>query len=119
MELGSEVGVAITMYSPARLSYVLPDGVQASVEVTTDYPFDGNVTVKASCGKGMSLSLRIPSWTFDPVVTINGSAVSSPPAEPGTMYSVLCSWNTTVNLTFPMRTTVTRRYNNAASIYRG
>lgn len=119
MELGSQVGVAILMYSPARLQCTLPDGVQTSVEITTDYPFDKGIMVSAFCGAGMTLALRIPSWTFNPTVIVNKTAVATPPPEPGTMYEILCSWNTVVNLSFPMRTTVQRRYNNAASIYRG
>ena len=119
MELGSQVGVAIAMYSPASLRYTLPDGAEATIQVNTDYPFDGNVSVSAFCGKGMVLSLRIPSWTFDPVVSVNGTAQATPPPEPGTMYELLCSWSTNVSLVFPMRTVVVRRYNNAASVYRG
>jgi DUF1680 family protein len=119
MELGNRVGVAIMMYSPARLQYTLPDGVQASVEIATDYPFDGSVLVTAFCGTGMALALRIPSWTFDPIIAVNKTIEATPPPEPGTTYEILCSWSTVVNLTFPMRTIVTRRCNNAASIYRG
>ena len=119
MELGSEVGVAITMYAPANLRYTLPDGVEASVDVSTDYPFDGNVSVTAFCGRGMTLSLRIPSWTLNPVVTVNSTTDSTPSPVPGTMHQVLCTWTTTLNLTFPMKTVVTRRFNNAASVFRG
>ena len=105
------------MYSPASVTYTLPDGVKATIQIDTDYPFDGNVTISAFCGSGMVLALRVPSWTFDPVVSVNGTA--TPPPVPGTMHQLLCSWSTKVELTFPMRTAVTRRYNNAASVYRG
>ncbi len=121
MEYSNQVGVAIVMYAPAHLTYTLPDGAEGSVTVSTNYPFDGNVLVSSFCGQGMFLSFRIPSWTFDPILTINGTnaPLQTPPPVPGTMYEVLCTWNTTFNLTFPMKTVVTRRYNNAASIFRG
>lgn len=120
MEHGNGLGVAITMWAPANLSYVRPDGSEVSVEVVTDYPFDEKATVLAFCGTGMVLSLRIPSWTYDPVISINGTDVTSRDAPvPGTMHEIICTWKTEVELTFPMKVVVTRRYNNASSVYRG
>ena len=119
MELGSQKGVAVTMYAPASLNYTLTDGVNATVEIATDYPFDHNVLITAFCGAGMAMSLRIPSWTYKPVVLVNATAETTPPPEPGTMHDILCTWNTVINVELPMDITVTRRYNNAASIYRG
>ena len=72
------------MYSPAEVNYTLRNGVHAELSIKTDYPFDDTVTIDASCGKGMILSLRIPSWTVQPVVVaVNGSIEDKYPM-PGT-----------------------------------
>lgn len=122
MKLRYNDGVAIFMYAPAIVNFTIPPyDRKVSVEIVTDYPFDGNVTVYASCSWKMFLSFRIPSWTLNPVVTVNGTARVVPdyPVLPGKMYEVACFYNTVVKLTFPMKIRVTRRFNNAASIYRG
>ena len=84
MEHGSEAGFVVGMYAPVQMDYKLPNGVAASLNVQTDYPFNDTIVIDAACGKGLLLSLRIPSWTNEPTVMINGTAHSQPPPVPGT-----------------------------------
>ena len=79
MEHGSGLGLVVAMYSPAEVDYTLANGIQAKLSIKTDYPFDDTVTIDASCGKGMILSLRIPSWAYQSTVSINGTAEDKSP----------------------------------------
>ena len=79
MEHGSGLGLVVAMYSPAEVSYTLANGVQVKLSIKTDYPFDDTVTIDASCGKGMILSLRIPSWTYQSSVSVNGTVEDKSP----------------------------------------
>ena len=73
MEQGSGLGLVVAMYSPAEVDYTLANGIQAKLSIKTDYPFDGTVTIDASCEKGMILSLRIPSWAYKSNISVNGT----------------------------------------------
>ena len=79
MEQGSGEGLVVAMYSPAVVKYTLENGIEAMLSIKTDYPFDDTVTIDASCGKGMILSLRIPSWAYQATVSINGTEDTKPP----------------------------------------
>lgn len=83
MEQGSGEGLVVAMYSPAVISHTLGNGVQATLSIQTNYPFSDTVTVDASCGKGMILSFRIPSWAVKPSVSINGTDDVKPPFPGG------------------------------------
>ena len=126
------------MYSPAEVDYTLANGVQAKLTIKTDYPFDDTVTIDASCGKGMILSLRIPSWTYQSSVSVNGTAEDKSPLPGeetielfidikshrchivlGSLFDLFCTWSTEIVLKFPMKITVERRYNDSAAIFRG
>ena len=83
MEQGSGEGLVVAMYSPAVVTHTLGNGVEATLSIKTDYPFNDTVTVDASCGKGMILSFRIPSWAFGSTVSINGTNDTKPPFPGG------------------------------------
>ena len=73
MEHGNGLGLVVAMYSPVIVDYTLANGVETKLSMKTDYPFDDTVTLNAFCGKGMILSLRIPSWPVKPTVSVNGT----------------------------------------------
>ena len=91
MEYGSGQGLAVAMYSPAVVEYTLANGVEAKLSITTDYPFDENVSINASCGMGMLLSLRIPSWAIMPTISINGTNGAIPPIPGGWCFHITTS----------------------------
>lgn len=47
-------------------------GLDAAVQVTTDYPWDGRITVNVTRGGQWGLKLRVPSWASGATVLING-----------------------------------------------
>lgn len=93
MEYGSGLGLAVAMYSPAVVKYTLASGVEAQLSIKTDYPFNDSVTIDASCGKGMFLSLRIPSWAVEPTVSINGTNETTPPVPGGWSITTMSLFN--------------------------
>ena len=73
MAAGDGKGLVVAMLAPALVQYELPSGSTVSLNIATDYPFDDKVEISAQCAEGMTLSLRIPSWTVGASVQVNGS----------------------------------------------
>jgi DUF1680 family protein len=80
--LGSPTRAVLHQYMPGRYAAQLADG-EVVLEVATDYPWDGTVTVVIdSAPHGPSeLALRIPVWAERPTLTVNGRKVGSSPAD--------------------------------------
>jgi len=53
------------------------------LQVDTDYPWDGTVTVRIVNGpeRPWELALRVPDWAEHPTLTVNGQNVGSSPAD--------------------------------------
>jgi DUF1680 family protein len=73
----SDDGVQIHQYAPSRITAELPAG-DLSLDVSTQYPWDGSVRVEVTAAPGgeAELALRIPSWA-------HGATVDGAPAEAG------------------------------------
>lgn len=53
------------------------------IEQTTEYPYDGRITLKLNKLKGIStLRLRIPSWADNATLTVGGKALEVPATGP-------------------------------------
>jgi DUF1680 family protein len=80
--LGSPMRAVLHQYMPGRYAAQLADG-EVVLEVATDYPWDGTVTVViASAPHGpWELALRIPDWAERPTLAVNGRKVGSSPAD--------------------------------------
>jgi DUF1680 family protein len=59
-----EAGVQIHQYAPARVRTTIGQGRSVGLDVATDYPRDGTVTVRVTeaDGRPWALSLRVPPW---------------------------------------------------------
>ena len=57
-------GIQIHQYADSRIATTLDGGRPVGLEVTTDYPSDGAVTVRVteSDGRPWALTLRVPNW---------------------------------------------------------
>jgi uncharacterized protein len=58
-------------------------GGEVWMEVSTDYPWDGTVTIRvaeAPAGR-WELALRVPHWAQQPTLTVNGTAVDTAPTD--------------------------------------
>ncbi|MFC7533842.1 glycoside hydrolase family 127 protein [Actinoplanes sp. GCM10030250] len=69
-------GVQIHQYAAATVRTALPDGRQIGLEIDTDYPVSGKVTVRVTEAPDSpwTLTLRIPRWAAG--ATLDGVAVA-------------------------------------------
>jgi len=81
-------GVQVHQYASARVT-----AGSVRLSVATEYPWDGNVslTVEATSGDVWRLALRIPAWSSDVSVRVNGESVEVPVA-PGSYVELDRAW---------------------------
>ncbi|MDW8309065.1 MAG: glycoside hydrolase family 127 protein [Verrucomicrobiales bacterium] len=94
----------INLYAQGQLDAAL-EGERVRWRVTTDYPWDGRVTLQTQLPgpRSFQLRLRVPGWCEGATVALNGKPVAEPTIERG--YIVLDrEWHNgdTVTLNFPM-----------------
>jgi hypothetical protein len=96
-------GIQIHQYVDSRVSTTLDDGRRVGLEVITGYLRDGTVTIRIteSDGRPWALTLRVPNWAAEAVVTDPGGSRRS--ARSGT---VVVEWpyavGDEVTLTIPV-----------------
>ena len=116
----SDGGLATLAYSPCSVSTQI-DGVQVDIREITDYPYGETIRFELSLSQNASFPLhfRIPSWTAEPVLTVNGVAVDG--LVPGQVLKLEREWSNgdVLELHFPMTVSVSRWYENSAAIERG
>jgi uncharacterized protein len=80
--LGGEARAILHQYMTGRYAAAVA-GSEVWLEVTTDYPWDGTVTIRlAGAAAGTwELALRVPEWADQPTLTVNGTAVDTAPAD--------------------------------------
>ena len=78
--VGSDTRVVLHQYMTGRYAAAMAGG-KVRMEVTTDYPWDGTITIRlAEAPAGTwELALRVPHWAEQPTLTVNGTAVDTAP----------------------------------------
>lgn len=113
-------GLAAFAYSPCRVT-AQAGGQEVTIEERTRYPMEGNIKLLISLHSPASfpLHLRIPSWTKNASVTVNGSPVEA--SAPGSVTVISREWSDgdIVELSFPMKVTTDTWYENSISVERG
>lgn len=72
--------LTIHQYATGEIRAVLDDR-RVGIDVTTDYPWDGLVTVRVTAGEGgWELRLRVPEWADGATVEVDGAIT---PVRPG------------------------------------
>ena len=88
--LRSMDGIYVNLFTPSSVRWT--DG-EASLALTqiTRYPFDNKIEMRISASQPheQTVYVRIPAWTRDVVLMVNGKRVS---AEPGTFAAVRNTW---------------------------
>ena len=69
----AENNVYVMAYGPASLRHE-----NTALTLDTLYPFRNCVTVKIECEKAFSINLKIPAWSQDYTVEVNGETVDAP-----------------------------------------
>ena len=80
--LGGEARAVLHQYMTGRYAAAVAGG-EVWLEVTTDYPWEGTVTIRVSeapVGR-WELALRVPHWAEQPTLAVNGTAVDTAPAD--------------------------------------
>jgi DUF1680 family protein len=102
--VSDEGALWVNFYGGNELSTTLAEGIKISLSQETDYPLDGKVKIiiKEASKKAFPIHLRIPRWTENPVLNINGKKLDQP--TPGTYAKIEREWESgdEIILDFPM-----------------
>ncbi|CCG99552.1 hypothetical protein FAES_1542 [Fibrella aestuarina BUZ 2] len=103
-------GVQVNFYAEGTYLANTPGGQSVSLRQQTDYPVSGQSTLHLSLPKTESFTVRvrIPAWSVQSTVTVNGQAV--PTVVAGEYVAIKRTWQTgdQLSLTLDMRGRVVR-----------
>lgn len=76
-------GLAAAMYSPSVVKAKVGDGTEVTIEEQTNYPFDEVITFVVNPAKPVKFPfmMRVPRWSPNPRVALNGKSVLMKPAN--------------------------------------
>jgi hypothetical protein len=114
-------GIVAALYGPSSFSTTI-SGTKVSIEENTDYPFSETIefVVHVSQPVSFPLVLRVPGWTADPQLMINGKSFDGLTA-PGSFTTVRRTYadGDTLTLHLPMPLKIHQWDHQTASIERG
>ena len=111
-------GMAFVMYAACTADVKVADNKKVTVTETTNYPFDENITITIDKGKAeFPLYLRIPTWTQNAEVYVNGEKQTVAPVS-GKYYCISREWKKgdSVSLRVPMSLSMRRWQVNKNSV---
>lgn len=111
-------GMAFVMYAACTADVKVADNKKVTVTETTNYPFDENITITIDKGKAeFPLYLRIPTWTKNAGVYVNGEKQTVTPVS-GKYYCISREWKKgdSVSLRVPMSLSMRRWQVNKNSV---
>jgi len=85
-------GVALNYYGPGEITIPLPSGTPLTITQETEYPISGSVkiTVGLDEPENFTLYVRIPGWSQDNQLSVNGESVGS--LSPGSYLPLTKEW---------------------------
>jgi DUF1680 family protein len=105
----STKGIWFNLYGGNKATIKLIDGSKIALNQVTNYPWDGNIkiTVIETSTKAFSMFFRIPGWTHDAKLSINGK-LETAKLKSGTYAEVNRIWKKgdVVELILPMEATL-------------
>ncbi len=115
-------GLAAVAYAPCKVKAKVAGNVEITIDVDTEYPFGDTVKFTIHTPKPLTFPLvyRVPSWAIEPHAKLNGGECTCE-LEPGMFKRIEREWNDgeTLELIFPMKVQVERRFNDSVTIVRG
>ena len=103
--MAAKEGLQVNFYAPGTYTLQTPGKQKVDIVQETDYPVSGKIKIKVQLNKSenMSVQLRIPEWSLQSSLAVNGEAVKS--FQPGTNVTVQRLWKSgdLVELTLDMR----------------
>jgi uncharacterized protein len=113
-------GLAAISYAPCTVKALAGSRVPVSIEVVSSYPFEEKIVIKVNPEEDASfpIHLRIPEWTSQPMVSINGEQLA---CKAGEFLIVTRKWkqNDQIELTLTSPIRIENRYNNAIAVAKG
>ncbi|MEZ0129746.1 glycoside hydrolase family 127 protein, partial [Flavobacterium sp. LBUM151] len=101
----SKEGLYVNLYGSNTLKTILSNGEKIEIEQQTNYPWDGKITLKIVNAPKVAQSffLRIPGWSQDAVISINGKK-SDAAVNSGTYSKINQKWKKedVIELNIPM-----------------
>jgi hypothetical protein len=96
--MSDEDGLFLNYYGPSRFSLIVREGLSVDLRQETNYPISGGIkiTVTPSQPAEFSLSLRIPYWSRNTRLSLNGQTLEE--AQPGSYYPLRRTWKAEDNL---------------------
>ena len=85
-------GLLLNWYGPSQMTAQLTDNIEVTLEQKTDYPCDGQIQLSVSPAESVTftLKLRIPRWSVDTTVKVNGTEIAG--AQPGSYLAIERQW---------------------------
>jgi len=121
----SPEGPVLNFFGPGKMTTTLPSNNQMTLTEETEYPVEGLVkmTINLKKPEEFTLKLRIPFWSTNTGIKINGKAIAEK-VEPGTYLSVKRTWKQNdkidLSLDFNLRFSYgDKEYNGKVSVFRG
>jgi DUF1680 family protein len=70
-------GIYVNLYLPSTLKWTATDGAQLAFTQTGDYPIESKIAMRLRTSRSseFSVRLRIPAWSPDAVIRVNGNRV--------------------------------------------
>lgn len=98
-------GAALALYAACRATLKVGDGQTISLHEETNYPFEESTSITITTDQDVAfpLYLRIPSWTANAQISINGEKMHTP-LEGGKYACIRRTWKNgdKITLEFPM-----------------
>jgi len=103
--LRSSDGVYVNLFAPSKVQWSNSGGRFALTQ-STEYPFENTIKmqVAASQPAEFAVHVRIPAWTTNPILSVNGKRIPEP-VQPGTFAAIKRTWSggDHIELELPMR----------------
>jgi hypothetical protein len=103
-------GLWVNLFAASRIGWK-QDGKDVAVNMKTEFPFNGKVSlsITKSSKTNMSIRLRIPSWVSKPV-TVNVNGKEAEIGQPGSFVSLARNWKDgdSINMELPMELKLTQ-----------
>jgi len=105
--LRSDDGVYVNLFTPSTVRWTEGTG-QYGLTQQTHYPLENTVRIQVSASQPVEYTLyvRIPGWTNDPVLSVNGKRITEG-VQPGTFAAVRRTWKdgdvVELELSMPLR----------------
>ena len=97
--------VSVNLYGPGEAELEMPQAGKVKLVQETRYPFDGAIRIRVTPERlaQFAIRVRIPAWTANAAVEVNGVAAGSG-ATPGVYVELHRPWRSgdEITLTFPM-----------------